>query len=262
MSQVTSKDGTAIAFDKVGAGQPVILVDGAICYRAFGPMQGLAALLAPHFSVYTYDRRGRGESGDTAPYAVEREVEDIEALIDEVGGSAFVLGLSSGAALAMEAAARLGDKIKKLAMYEAPYNDDAAARQTFRQYRQELSTALESGRRGDAVEHFMSLVGTPPDQIGGMRQSPVWPTFEAIAPTLAYDAAVLGDEAAVRTDRASRVTVPALVMDGGAGLPFMHPTAVALANAMPKGQQRTLAGQTHEVAMDVLAPVAVEFFAG
>lgn len=263
MNSVISKDGTNIAFDKTGTGPALILVDGALCSRAFGPMAPLAALLAQHFTVFAYDRRGRGDSGDngdTAPHAVEREIEDIEALIKETGGSAFVYGISSGAALAMEAASKLGNRIKKLAMYEAPYNSDEATRQGWKDYRKQLTKLLAADRRGDAVVLFMTLVGMPAEQAQGMSQSPIWPIFEAVAPTLAYDAAALGDDASVPTERAASVAVPALIMDGGASFPFMHDTATALATAMPQAQQRTLEGQTHEVAAEAIAPVLVEFF--
>src|SRR5215211_8256973 len=169
MKKVTSNDGTEIAYDQRGEGPAVILVDGALCYRSFGPMPQLAELLAPHFTVYNYDRRGRGESGDTQPYALEREIEDIEALIDEAGGEAFVSGISSGAALAMEAAIELGGKVKKLAMYEAPYNSDEAARQAWITYRRQLKELLAADRRDDAVILFMMLVGMPAEQIPEVR---------------------------------------------------------------------------------------------
>ena len=260
MEKVTSKDGTQIAYDKQGTGPAVLLVDGALCYRSFGPMPGLAQLLAPHFTVYIYDRRGRGDSGDTRPYAVEREVEDIEALIDESGGSAFVCGLSSGAALGLEAAIRLGDKIKKLAMYEAPYAADEAAQQTAKEYYRKLTELLAAGRRGDAVVLFMELVGTPADQIEGMRHAPMWTMFEAVAPTLAYDSAVLGKGHVAPVERARSVTAPTLVMNGGASFAFMYDTALALSKAMPNAQLRTLEGQRHDVNLEVLAPVLVEFF--
>jgi len=261
MPTVTSKDGTKIAFEQAGQGPALILVAGATQYRAVDQRAGqLIALLAPHFTVINYDRRGRGESGDTPPFAVEREIEDLEALIDHAGGAAFVYGISSGAALAMEAAIALGPKVKKLAMYEAPYNSDAPARQAWVTYRKELKEALTEGRNGDAMARFMRQVGVPDDQVAHMRQLPFWPLFEAVAPTLAYDAAAMGEEAAVPTERAARVRVPTLVMDGGAGYPFMHVTATALAAAMPQGQHRTLEGQTHDVAPEALAPVLVEFF--
>jgi pimeloyl-ACP methyl ester carboxylesterase len=259
MQKVTSKDGTTIAYEKSGSGPAMILVDGALCYRGFGPMPQLAELLAPHFTVYTYDRRGRGESGDTQPFALEREVEDIEALIKAAGGTAFVFGISSGGALALEAATRLGDRIKKLAIYEAPYNSEESARQAWKAYRQELNQLLAAGRRGDAAALFMKLVETPADQIEGMRQAPMWPMFEAVAPTLAYDATALGEDRSVPVNHAVNVSIPALVMSGTA-LPFMRDTAEELAKAMPQGQQRTLEGQSHDVDLEVLAPVLVEFF--
>lgn len=263
MSTVISKHGATIAFDQSGTGPALILVGGMFEQRAMDSETAqLAALplLAQHFTVFHYDRRGRGGSTDTQPYAVEREIEDIEALIDEAGGSAFVSGISSGAALAFEAALALGGKVKKLAMYEAPYNDDEAARQAWRDFREQLKRVLAEGRRGDAVALFMTLLGVPAEQLDGMRQYPMWAMWEAVAPTIAYDAAVLGEDASVPTERATRVAVPALIMDGGASYPFMHIAAVALANAIPNAQHRTLEGQTHEVAAEAIAPVLVEFF--
>jgi pimeloyl-ACP methyl ester carboxylesterase len=262
MRTVTSEDGTTIAFDQSGKGPAIILVDGALQYRAFDQgMAQLADLLAQHFTVFHYDRRGRGDSTDTQPYALEREIEDIEALINEARGPAFVYGISSGAALALEAAIQLGDKVKKLAMYEAPYNDDDTARQAWREYTKQLGELLAADRKGDAVGLFMMLVGVPADQVEGMHQHPMWPLWEAVAPTLAYDhIAALGEDASVPTGRAASVAVPTLVMDGGESYPFMHVTALALANAIPYAQHRTLEGQTHEVAAEALAPVLVEFF--
>jgi pimeloyl-ACP methyl ester carboxylesterase len=171
-----------------------------------------------------------------------------------------VFGISSGAALAMEAAIKLGDKMKKLAMYEAPYNSDEAARLAWKGFRKQLKEALAAGRRGDAIGLFMTLLGMPANQLDGMRQYPMWPMWEAIAPTIAYDAAVLGEDASVPTEKAASVAVPALVMDGGASYPFMHVTAMELVNAMPHGELRTLEGQTHEVAPQALALVLEEFF--
>ena len=261
MNQVVSKDGTVIAFDLSGKGPAVILVTGALTTRA--DWSHLAACLAPHFSVFAYDRRGRGESGDTAPYAVEREVEDLDALLTEAGGSAFVFGHSSGAALALEAAAQLGEKVTKLAMYEAPYNDESEAKLAWRAYIQHLTEALAADRRGDAVALFMELVGTPADQIEAMRHAPTWPMFEAIAPTLAYDhSAILGEDASVPTERAAIVTAPTLVMNGGASYAFMTDTAQALGKAIPNAQVRTLEGQTHDVDLNVLARVLMKFFSG
>jgi pimeloyl-ACP methyl ester carboxylesterase len=262
MRTVTSKDGTTIAFDQAGAGPVVILVDGALQYRAFDQgMAQLAELLAKHFTVIHYDRRGRGDSTDTPPYALEREIEDIEALIDKAGGPASLYGISSGAALAMEAAIKLGNKVRNLAMYEAPYNNDEAARQAWKEYVKQLRELLAAGRKGDAVGLFMMLVGASPDDVEGMRRHPMWPLWESVGHTLAYDhIAALGEEATVPAERAALLTAPALVIDGSESFPFMHTTAVTLASSMPRGQHRTLAGQTHEVASDALAPLLIEFF--
>src|SRR5215216_6305456 len=174
MRTVTSEDGTTIAFDRSGKGPALILVGGAFEQRAMDSETAqLAALplLAQHFTVFHYDRRGRGASTDTQPYALEREIEDIEALIDEVGGSAFVFGISSGAALAFEAALALGSKVQKLAMYEAPYNDDGA-RQAWKEFRRQVKAALAEGRHGDAVGLFMLLLGVPADHLDEMHQYP------------------------------------------------------------------------------------------
>jgi pimeloyl-ACP methyl ester carboxylesterase len=262
MNQVMSNDGTVIAFDRSGQGSAVILVGGAFQYRAIDPPTAqLAALLAQHFTVFHYDRRGRGESGDTQPYAVEREVEDLEALIHEAGGSAFVFGMSSGGVLALEAAAR-GLAITKLAVYELPFNSgDEHARQAAERYTQQLAALLNEGRRGDAVALAMTTWGAPPEAMAGMRQAPIWPLFEAVAPTLAYDDAIMGD-GSVPTALLASITVPTLVMDGGASPAFMHNAAQATAHALPNGQRHTLEGQTHDVAPQVLAPVLVEFFQG
>lgn len=262
MKTVTSKDGTTIAFDEYGTGPTVIFVGGATQHRAIdqGSIQ-IAQRLANHFTVLHYDRRGRGDSTNTLPFAVEREIEDIDVLISAGGGSAYLFGNSSGAALAMEAAIELGDKkVKKLAMYEAPYNSEANAQQGWKTYRANLDQLLAENRKSDAAALFFSLVGMPAAQIEGMRHAPVWPLFESVAPTLAYDAAVMGDGAAVPTERAAQVTIPTLVMAGGASYPFMNIAAVELAKAMPKGQHRLLEGQTHQVDPEVLASVLDAFF--
>lgn len=261
MRTIVSKDGTSIAFDQAGSGPTVILVAGAIQHRAFDQETAyLADLMAPHFNVINYDRRGRGESGDTQPYTLDREIEDIEALVEDGGGEAYLYGMSSGAALALKAALALGSKVKKLAMYEAPYNDDAQARQTWRDYRRKLNALLAEGRRGDAMALFMMLVGMPPENLAQVQQSPAWPIFEGVAPTLAYDAAILGEEAVVPCEEAARLRIPALVMAGEASYPFMRTTAAALAGAMADGRYQVLAGQTHEVAAEVLAPALIDFF--
>ena len=261
MHTVTSPDGTTIAYDKQGSGPALVLVDGALTVHSSGSGE-LGRLLAPQFTVYGFDRRGRGASGDTLPYAADREIDDIEALIDRAGEPAFLYGHSSGGPLAMRAAIRLGRKVSKIALYEPPYNNDPGVQESWSQYLQELGQTLAEGRRGDAVALFMRLIGTPAEQVDGMRRAPFWPGLEAVAPTLAYDhAAIMGEPWSVPADLAARVSVPALVMAGDTSLPFMPDAARVLSQAIPQGQLRTLAGQTHEVKPDALAPVLVEFFA-
>jgi len=251
MNTLSSPDGTTIAYDKQGEGPALILVDGALTVHSSGSGSELAKLLAPCFTVYGFDRRGRGGSGDTLPYAVDREIDDIEALVDRAGGPAFLYGHSSGGPLAMRAAIRLGSKVSKIAMYEPPYNNDPGAQESWSQYLRQLRQALAEGRRGDAVALFMRFAGTPAEQVDGMRRAPSWPAMEAVAPTLAYDhAAILGEP----------WSVPALVMAGDASLPFMPDAARVLSQAIPQGQLRMLEGQAHEVNPGVLAPVLVEFF--
>ncbi|HEX8998231.1 MAG TPA: alpha/beta hydrolase [Ktedonobacterales bacterium] len=266
MSTVTSSDGTTIGYTRTGEGPAIILVDGALCSRNFGPMGELAGLLAPHLTVYTYDRRGRGESGDTQPYAVEREIEDIAALIDAAGGSAGIHGISSGAALALKAASRL-PAITKVSGYEAPLTVDDSNPPKVDAYLSRLTATLAEGRRGDAVELFMRLVGTPQEAIEPMRQSPMWAALEAVAPTLRYDALLVENPQygkALPSDFAEQLgglKTPALVMAGGASPEWMRTTAKTIAQAIPSGQYRSLEGQTHEVASQAIAPILIEFFA-
>lgn len=262
MKTVRSKDGTLIAFDRLGDGPPIILVDCALCYRASGPMGPLAALLAPHFSVFTYDRRGRGDSGDRAPYALDREVEDIDALITEAGGSALVYGISSGAALALEAASR-GLAIRKLALYEAPFIVDDSRPPIPNDFLARLKALTASDRRGDAVRLFLKLVGVPAIFVALMRFMPVWSKLAAVAPTLVYDITILEDNQRGKPLSATRwatVTVPTLVVVGGKSPAWMRHGMHALADVLPNATRHTLDGQTHMVKPKPLAPVLIEFF--
>jgi pimeloyl-ACP methyl ester carboxylesterase len=261
VDKVRSKDGTAIAFERTGHGPPVILVDGALCSRALGPGGALAKLLAPHFTVFTYDRRGRGESGDTAPYAVGREVDDIEALVAAAGGAAFIWGTSSGAVLALEAANRL-TAITKLAVYEAPFIvDDSRPPVNWGG----INEAVASRHRSEAVRLFLKEVGMPALFVAVMRLMPVWSKLIAAAHTLPYDGAIvqghqLGQP--LPTGRWASVTIPTLVMDGGKSPAWMRHGNRSLAEVLPNAQYRTLEGQTHMVKATAHAPVLVEFFEG
>ena len=261
MPTVTSRDGTAIGFDRSGEGPPLILVDGALCYRESGGSRALAALLAKHFTVYAYDRRGRGESGDTAPYAVDREVEDIQALIEHAGGSAYLYGISSGAALALEAANRGG--VERLVVYEPPFIVDDSRPPAPADYLPKLNELLASGRRGDAVRHFMRLVGVPGIAISLMRFLPAWGKLKAIAHTLPYDfAAMEGTQSGepLPAGRWDAVTMPTLVVVGGKSPAWFHHGTQELVDILPEARHHVLDGQTHMVKAKALAPLLVEFF--
>jgi pimeloyl-ACP methyl ester carboxylesterase len=264
MRKVISKDGTPIAFDRSGQGPSIILVAPAFGTRA--EQESLAAALAPHFTVFAYDRRGRGDSGDTAPYAVEREVEDIDALINEAGGSAFVFGHSSGAVLALEAARLFPNKITKLALYEPPFIVDDSRPLPPEDLATQLAELVAAGRRGAAVELFQTKgVGIPVEVVAQLRQLPMWPGLEEMAHTLAYDATITGDTQRGNPSplrKWASVTVPTLVMVGGMSPAFFHNGTQALVDILPNGQHRTLEGQDHGPADGVLALVLVEFFKG
>ena len=260
-STVKSADGTVIAYERHGQGPAVVLVDGALSVR--GGKAGLDDLLGPRFTVYRYDRRGRGDSGDTLPYAPEREVEDLATVIEAAGGTAFLYGHSSGCALVLDAAIALGPGVvPKIALYEAPYSDDPADQPRWDSYLADLAVLLADGRPGDAVALFMTHVGMPADQVDQMRQAPWFPAMERIAPTLAYDhAGLMGPWRAVPVAKAGRVAVPALVIYGGASPAFMRETAQALSRAIPRADLHELPGQDHNVAPEALAPVLEPFLA-
>jgi pimeloyl-ACP methyl ester carboxylesterase len=261
MNTVVSNDGTSIAFERFGQGPPVILVGGALTDRAM--TRPLAEELAGDFTVINYDRRGRGDSSDTQPYAVEREVEDIGALIAEAGGPASLYGHSSGAVLALHAAAQ-GLPVVGLAMYEPPFTPDREEeRRTSRQYGEELRAILAEGRRGDAAALFMGIVGMPEEMIERSRKEPWWPRMEAVAPTLLYDSEVMGDisrEGTIPTELLGAAGVPTLVLCGGESPGWMIDVGRQVAEGLPNGRADVLEGQDHNVSPEVLAPVLAGFF--
>jgi len=264
VNQVTSKDGTSIAYERIGSGPAVILVGGGLDDGAENAP--LAAELAERFTVYNYARRGRGDSGDTPPYAVEREIEDIEALIAETGGSAHVYGVSSGGALALEAAAA-GIAIHKVAVYEVPYSMAGEWRSRWRAYRDELEALLAEDRRGDALELFMLVAGSSEEQIAAAKGSPFWAGLQAIAHTLAYDAACLGDGQPPAA-RFAGIAQPALVLTGGERPPdaanwvlALDEAADAIVASIPRARRQTIEGQGHVADPKAVALVLEEFFA-
>ena len=256
-----SADGTEIAFERAGEGRPLVVVGGALNTR--GSAGPLVAALSSSFTVIAYDRRGRGDSGDTAPYAVERELEDLVAVIRAVGGPALLLGHSSGATLALEAA-RGGSDVEALVVYEPPFIVDGTRPPVPDGYVQRLDELVNSGRRGDAVAYFLETgVGLPRAAVDGMRGMPMWPSLEDLAHTLGYDGRVMDDRTTGRPFRPGEwddVTVPVLVIDGGDSYPWQRNSARALADALPNAEHLTLDGQTHDVSPAALAPAVVAFF--
>lgn len=257
MRTVLSADGTKIAFDQTGQGPPVILVVGAFNDRSTGAP--LAKALESQLTVLNYDRRGRGASGDTQPYAVEREVEDLGALIREVGGAARVFGYSSGATLALEGAAR-GLEITKLALYDAPFLVGNGVPRPPKDIAAQLAKLVTSDRRGDAVELFQTeVVGIPKQVVAQLRHAPFRPALEAIAHTLVYDATLVGD-LSLPAARLRSISAPTLVLYGSQSPALMGPAAKALAGALPKGRVRVLDGESHDISPGALAPILLEFF--
>jgi pimeloyl-ACP methyl ester carboxylesterase len=258
---VTSRDGTTIAYDRAGHGPPVILVVGALCSRTLGPGVKLAPLLADRFTVFTYDRRGRGASGNVTPYAPEREVEDLAALVTVAGGRASVFGHSSGAVLALDAAEQ-GVGIDKLALYEPPFVVDAS-RPALTSEWAAIAAFIAENRRDEALGVFLRSVGVPGLVRVFMRCLPLWKELRAVAPTLPHDGALVqrfqrGEplpDAAWR-----RVTVPALSLAGGKSPAWMHAGTLALAGQLAHAEHRVVPGQTHDADAKVLAPLLASFF--
>lgn len=249
-----SKDGTKIAFEKVGSGPSLVIVGGALSHRDGG--KPMAGKLMDRFSVYTYDRRGRGESSDTKPYAVDREIEDLDALIQKAGNRAYLFGVSSGAALALQAAAKLGpSKVPKLAVYDVPYGQGG---RVFNEQKEGVRRLVRDGEPGDAAAFFLTAIGTPPPVLEDMKKSPEWEVMRKIDYTLEYDYAVLGTGAV--PDTVQLIAVPTLVMTGEKSLDFMQPAADRIAKLIPSGQRQTLKGQAHQAKPDVVGPLLIDFF--
>ena len=266
MNTVTSRDGTRIAYDKRGTGPALILVDGAFCHRGFGPMPKLAEVLSDKYTVYNYDRRGRGDSADTKPYSVEKEIEDLTAIFDAAGGSAFLYGVSSGAALALRAAGS-GLAVRKLALYEPPFALDGYHTPRPADFREQIAGMVRNNQRDDAVKLFMRVVGVPAFGIFMMRMMRgVWKKLVNVAHTLLYDFAVLGDTQRGGTlpddlrALAGSISVRTLAMSGSKSPEWMRHAADVVASVVQNGSTRVLPGQTHNVSAKAVEPALREFF--
>jgi pimeloyl-ACP methyl ester carboxylesterase len=261
MRFVISEDGTNIVYHKTGRGPALILVDGAFCSKDFGPMPKLAPLLASSFTVFIYDRRARGESGDTSPYAIQREIEDIQALIKEAGGSAFLFGISSGAILAMKAVAN-GLNISRLALYEPPFNIGKKYKGPPAGYREELQRMLGAGNKADAVKYFLKkVIGLPALLVFIIRLTPNWSKMKGNANSLPYDAEIVGD-GSMPVEQVSLITIPTIAIAGEKSPDMLREAAKSVAGSIQNAQHQVLKGQTHNVSATILAPVLTEFFTG
>lgn len=265
MKSVLSKDGTKIAYEVTGQGPAVVLVDGALCYHDSGPSRKIAALLSQNFTTYLYDRRGRGESGDTKPFAIEREIEDLAAIIKVAGGSAFVFGQSSGAVLSLEAARLYGPTvIQKLALYEAPMivNDDRSPLDG--EDLHHMQQLIAEDRRGDAVRFFFKSIQLPGAFSVLIRLTPIWAKLKAVAHTLPYDFAITTPYQSgcpLSKDRWNDVTMPTWVGAGGKSPLWMKNSEQALANILSIAQYHVLSDQTHNLKAEGLVPELAKFFA-
>lgn len=257
MKTAISKDGTAIAYDVYGSGPALIYITGASCFRFMKPTLQSAKVFAKEFTVYNYDRRGRGDSGNTLPYAIEREVEDIEAMINAAGGRACLYGHSSGAVLALESAMRLGNKVNKIVMYDPPYVHDETAKAEYGKLSRKVVKLLEEGKNTEAMSGFLKGIGIPRIFIFLIRLSRDWKTMVALAPTLAYDIALTSSMPP--TDRASRVTVPTQIVVGEKSPASIHAVAAQLAKAIPSAKFVQLEGQDHMVDAKALLPLLSSF---
>ena len=256
MDTVVSTDGTTIAYDRLGSGPPVVLIGGGPTDRM--AQAELAGLLSAGLTVYNYDRRGRGDSGDTAPFAVEREYEDLAAVIGAAGGSAGVYGSSGGAILALRAA-MYGVPIARLALWEPPFTVSGARSPAPADWGAHVAKLVAAGQRGDAIEYWMvDVVGMPREIVAPIRQAPFWSAMEAVAHTLPYDAAIVGDFSIPA--ELGAISAPTLLLDGDVSFPWIRRAVDEVAAALPDVEQRTLAGQAHNVAADALAPVLLRFF--
>lgn len=248
---VQSTDGTEIAYERTGDGPTLILVGGALSNRQSAA--GLAEQLAPHFTVYAYDRRGRGRSGDTEPYRVEREIEDLSALVAVAGRPCYLYGHSSGGALVLEAAQR-GLEASRLAVYEPPY---MVAGEPDDGYSALVSRAIDEGRPEEALALFIG--NAMPDSLDEMKQSPYWSGLVELAPTLPYDLTIVRD-GEIPAERFAAITVPVLLLDGGTSPSWAANAVDAIAASVRNPVRLTVEGYDHRVPNEVIAPILRDFF--
>jgi len=258
MEKVTSKDGTVLAYDRLGEGPALIVVGGALNDRQ--NTAELAEMLAPHATVFNYDRRGRGDSGDTPPYTVQREIEDLEAILEVAGGSAMLFAHCTAGMLALEAVGQ-GLPITRLALYEPPYIVGDSQLRLTEEFKQLLTTHLDKGEPGEAVAHFLiRTVGYPPEAVPKFRAMPIWPKLEELAVTLPYDVTLAADNWIPPQTRLDQVTLPTLLIYGTGTSPWQIESVKELGQRLPNSETRVLEGSNHDLEAEAVAPVLTEFF--
>ncbi len=260
MKSIRSKDGTTLAYDVYGNGPALIYITGAICFRNFKPVLDDAKIFAREFTMYNYDRRGRGDSSDTLPYSIDREIEDIEAMIDAAGGSAFLYGHSSGAVLALEAARRIPSKISKVSIYDASYVHDEREKSEYAVLCTKVSELVRQNKNAQALRTFLIGIGMPKFFVYLLPLMPGWKIMKALAPTLEYD--MLLTRELPPTVQASEIKVPMQIIYGEKSPAGIHSVAHQLAQAIPGAQLKQLDGQDHMASAKALLPVIAEFLKG
>lgn len=258
MNYVRSKDGTKLAYNKTGAGPPLIYITGASCFRSFSPILKAVKVFSQHFTVYNYDRRGRGDSSDTAPYTVSKEVDDLEALIDACGGKAFLYGHSSGAVLALEAALRLEEKIDQVIVYDPPYVHTKSYKANYQALAEEVMVQLSQKNNKQAMKTFLSGIGMPKFFVWFLPLFPGWRTMHTLAPTLAYDIELTKDFPPL--DRFKEIKLPTLVLVGSKSPESIRVVGEEIAKAIPNAAFEKVAGQDHMINAKVLLPKFIRFF--
>ncbi|MES2822797.1 MAG: alpha/beta hydrolase [Pseudomonadota bacterium] len=260
MQTIKSKDGTVLAYDVIGSGPALIYITGATCFRLFMPIVQDVKTFAKEFTVYNYDRRGRGDSGDRLPYAPEREVEDIAAMITAAGGSAWLYGHSSGAVLALEAALQLGNKINGIALYDAPYACDEKEKAEYNYLSRRVHELLHAGENAKALNCFLKGIGMPKFFVWFMPLMPGWKTMKALAPTLAYDIELTRDLPPVA--RISKINLPVYIIIGEKSPDSMRSVAQQLTQALPAATFTEVIGQDHMISAKMLLPILVKCIKG
>lgn len=258
MKTVKSKDGTVLAYNTYGAGPALVCITGAGTFRQFKPVVKEAKTFAKEFTVYSYDRRGRGDSGNTLPYSLDREIEDIEAIIDAAGGEAYIYGHSSGAVLALEAALRIEPKISKAIIHDASYVHDQTEKRSYAVLRSKVQSFIDAGENAGAMRAFLKGIGLPKAFVYLLQFTPDWRMMTKLAPTLEYDMTLTSDIPPL--DRLSAIKVPIQVVYGGKNPVGIEDVAEQLVRTIPNAALIRLDKQTHIVKPNVILPLLTKFF--